>query len=52
MKSVTAKLTSPQTEIDKTHVRPVNLLYIIMFKINKIKPNSSEVRQKPQSFRG
>ena len=32
------------------HVGPVvNLLFIIMFKIRKIKPNSGSVRQKPKS---
>ena len=35
---------------DKTHVGPVNLLHIIMFKIRKIKPNSSSVRLKLKSF--
>ena len=34
------------------HVGPVNLLYIIMFKIRKIKPNSDSVRQKLKSFHG
>ena len=34
------------------HVGPVNVLYIIMFKIRKIKPNSGSVREKPKSFHG
>ena len=38
---MTVKITGPQTADDKTHVRPVNLLYIIMFKIWKMKPNLS-----------
>ena len=29
---VTMKMTSPWTAASKTHVRPVNLIYIIMFK--------------------
>ena len=44
------KITGPQTAADKTHIRPENLLYIIMFKIGKIKPNLSSVWQKPKSF--
>ena len=48
--TVTVKITGPQTAAGKTHVGPVNLLYIIMFKIKKIKPNSGLVRQKPKSF--
>ena len=44
---VTTKITGLQT---LTHVRPVNLLCIIMFKIRKIKPNLSSVRQKPNVF--
>ena len=48
--AVTAKITSLWTTADKTHITPVNLLYIIMFKIRKIKPNLSSVRQKPKSF--
>ena len=42
----------PATNFGKTHVGPVNLLYVIMFKIRKIKPNLSSVRQKPKSFHG
>ena len=45
---VTVKLTETETETgsaqaNKTHIRPVNLLYIIMFKINKIKSDSISV---------
>ena len=39
--TVTVKITGPQTAAGKTPVGPVNLLYIIMFKIRKIKQNSS-----------
>ena len=45
LQAVTAKLPRPWP---KKHVRPVNLLYIIMF---KIKPNSCSVRWKPKTFR-
>ena len=48
--SVTMKITGPRTAAGKTHIRLVNFLYIIMFKIRKIKPNSGSVRQKPKSF--
>ena len=48
--TVTVKITGLRTADVKTHVRPVNLLYIIMFKIRKIKPNSGSVYQKPKSF--
>ena len=44
------KITGPRTMAGETHVGPVNLLYIIMFKIGKIKPNSGLVQQKPKSF--
>ena len=44
------EITGLWTPAGKTHVVPVNLLYIIMFKIRKIKPNSGLVRQKPKSF--
>ena len=49
---VTVNLTSPRTAAGKTHVGLVNLLYLLMFKIRKIKPNSGSVRQKPKSFHG
>ena len=39
--SVNAKLTGPWTAASKTHIEPINLLYIIMFKISKIKPNTT-----------
>ena len=48
--SVTMKITVPRMAAGKTNVRPVNLFYIIMFKIRKIKPNSGFVQQKPRSF--
>ena len=47
--AVTLKITGPRIAAGKTHVGPVNLLCIIIFKIRKIKPNSRSVRQKPQS---
>ena len=50
--TVTGKIAGLRTTASKTQVRPVNLLYIIMFKIRKIKPMSGSVRQKPQSFHG
>ena len=50
--SVTVKITGPRTAAGKTHVEPANLLYIIMFKIRDIKPNSGSVQQKPKSFHG
>ena len=50
--TVTMKITSPLTAAGKTHVGPVNLFFIIMFKIRKIKPNSGSVWQKPKSFHG
>ena len=50
--TVTMKITGPRTVASKTHLRPVNLLYTIMIRIRKIKPNSGSVRQKPQSFLG
>ena len=46
------KITSSWTAAGKTHIGAVNLLYIIMFKIRKIKPNAGSVRQKPKSFHG
>ena len=52
LKTVTVKITSPRTADGKIHVGPVNLLYIIMFKIRKIKPNSGLVQHKPKSFHG
>ena len=50
--SITVKIISLWTAAGETYVGPVNLLYIIMFKIRKIKPNSSSVRQKLKSFHG
>ena len=50
--AVTAKVTGPQSVADKTHVIPVNLPYIIIFKIRKIKPNLSSLWQKAKSFLG
>ena len=50
LKAVTVKITGPRTMAGKTHFGLVNLLYIIMFKIRKIKPNSGSVQQKPKSF--
>ena len=41
-----------QSVDDKTHIVLVNLLYISMFKIKKIKPNSSSVQEMLKSFRG
>ena len=41
-----------QSVDDKTHVILVNLLYISMFKIKKIKPNSSSVQEMLKSFCG
>ena len=41
-----------QSADDKTHIGQINILYIIMFKIMKIKPYLSSVWQKPNSFRG
>ena len=35
---------------NKTHSGPINVLYIIIFKINKIKPNSSSEQQSLQVF--
>ena len=46
-KNVTVKIMR-----STTHAGPVNLLYIIMFKIRKIKPSLSLVWQKPKSFCG
>ena len=46
------KIIHPRTADSKTHVGPVNLLYIIMFKIRKIKPYSGSVWQKPKSCHG
>ena len=43
---VTVKITGLRNAAGKTSVWPVNLLYIIMFKIRKIKPNSGLVRPK------
>ena len=43
---VTVKITGPRTTAGKTHVWPVHLLYIIMFKIRKSKPNSDSKAQK------
>ena len=37
--SVTVKVTGLRTAADKKHVGPVNLLYIIMFEMRKIKQN-------------
>ena len=50
--TATVKITAPRTAAGKTHVGPVNLLFIIMFKTKKIKPNSGSVQQKPKSFHG
>ena len=43
---VTVKITGPRTTAGKTHVWPVHLLYISMFKIRKSKPNSDSKAQK------
>ena len=48
--AVTMKITSPWTTGSKTHIGLVILLYIIMFKIRKIKPNLGSIRQKPKIF--
>ena len=45
--TVTVKITGMRTAAGKTHVGPVNLLHIIMFKIRKLKTNSGAVWQKP-----
>ena len=50
--AVSMKITGPWTVAGKTHTGPVNLLYIIMFKIRKPEPNSGSVRQKPKNFNG
>ena len=49
---VTTKISGPRTAADKTHIGPVNLLYITILKIRKIKPNLYCVQQKPKIFRG
>ena len=48
--AITMKITGTRTTAGKTHVGPVNHLYIIMFKIRKITPNSGSVWQKPKKF--
>ena len=49
--AVTTKIASPWIAANKANVRLVNLLYIIMFKRGKMKPNWPSVRQKPKRFR-
>ena len=46
------KITGPWTAAAKKHVGPVNFLYMMMFEIRKIKPNSGSGRQNPKSFHG
>ena len=48
--AVTVKITIPRTAGDKTRQTSKNLLYIIMFKSTKIKPNLSLVCQNTKSF--
>ena len=52
LSSITVKITGPHTAAGKRHVGPVELLYMIMFEIRKIKSNLSLVRQKPKRFHG
>ena len=49
--TATIKITGPRTAAGKTCIGLVNLLYKIMFKIRKIKPNSGSVCQTCQKLK-